>query len=60
MAAGDKLTTAASVERVNAWRQHHVGPRPPFRDDKADYRTMRLGRSRTGPGGELPSSSAVV
>ena len=43
MAAGDKLTTAASVERVNAWKRHHVGPRPPFHDDKAYYRTMRLG-----------------
>jgi hypothetical protein len=43
MAAGDKLTTAASVERVNAWKRHHVGPRPPFRDYQAYHRTMRLG-----------------
>jgi hypothetical protein len=32
MAAGDKLTTAASVERVNDWKRHHVAvlARPSF------------------------------
>jgi hypothetical protein len=43
MAAGDKLTTEASVERVKAWRRHHVGRKPPFRDYKAYYQTMRWG-----------------
>jgi hypothetical protein len=37
MAAGDKLTTEASVARVKAWKRRHAGHRPSFRDCKAYY-----------------------
>lgn len=35
--------TEASVERVKAWKRHRVGRRPPFRDYKIYYRSMRWG-----------------
>jgi hypothetical protein len=40
---GIPTQTDASVERVNAWRRHRVGQRPPYRDYKAYYRAMRWG-----------------
>jgi hypothetical protein len=40
---GTSTETEASVERVKAWKRHRVGRRPPFRDYKIYYRTMRWG-----------------
>jgi hypothetical protein len=42
-ANGASDDTEAIVERVKAWKQSHVGPRPPFRDYKVYYRSMRWG-----------------
>ena len=40
---GTSPETKTSIERVKAWKRHRVGPKPPFRDYKIYYRTMRWG-----------------
>ena len=42
-ANGARAETEAIIERVKAWKQHRIGRKPPFRDYKVYYHSMRWG-----------------